>query len=99
MKGADEPDPATPPKFSSKMLYNELVSERIFRSLPAPLCHVLVAACTSNPPGVEQRLARVLFRLTNELLAFGDKPQQVESPFAGHNAYRLNSLSRNSWAL
>lgn len=64
--------------FSKMRLYNDLVRERIFRSLPAPLCEIFdECVFANNGTGVENRLAKVLFRLTNELLNFGEKHLQV----------------------
>lgn len=84
----------------AQMIFNELVSERVFHKLPAPLCYALEAACGRQSPVVEQRLAKVLFRLTNELLNFGDKHQQVGLTRDSFAPHILNDNKPNrSWAL
>lgn len=59
------------------VVFNELVSERVFHPLPAPLRYALDAAVRQRRAPVDERLCRVLFRLTNDLLRLGDKAQQV----------------------
>lgn len=76
LKGIDDQNVVVPDNHR-KTLYNELVAERVFHNLPAPLCHILDAAYMTSSPGIERRLAKVLFHLTNELLNFGEKHQQV----------------------
>lgn len=67
----------TLPNAAPDAVFNELVSERVFHRLPAPLCWALDAAMRRRSASVEQRLCRVLYRLTNDLLKLGDKAQQV----------------------
>lgn len=65
------------PQYSFKdEIYIKYVSNRTFRSLPAPLCHVKdsTAAETMDVIGV---LAKVLYTLTNSLLEINNKDKQV----------------------
>lgn len=81
LKGHEHFAAASVPIDCKMRLYNDLVSERIFRSLPSPLSQILDGKKTASTSGgasnVETRFAKVLFRLTNALLNFGDKHLQV----------------------
>lgn len=66
-------------KFSAKdELLIKYVSDRVFKSLPEPLCNAKALLPTSNQEkAINAVLGGILYKLTNLLLELDNKDQQV----------------------